>query len=136
MPPFSYLASCAPTKSNVYLANSVAAVVSDPVLYRLLTFYVPNHMALFRCLVRTKVLVQVRGFLCEHFVTRYFLRRGVFRTSSNPQSGGPPPFGCPRQLIHYIHSYPPHCWPFLHPQPEDAPCRGVRDSLITGKQRK
>jgi len=30
-----------PTKSNLYLANSLAAAISDPVLYRLLTFQVP-----------------------------------------------------------------------------------------------
>ena len=39
---------------------------------------------------------------------------------------------CPaRLLIQYIRSYPPYRRPFLHPQPEDAPCRGDRDPLIT-----
>ena len=36
-----------PTKSNLYLANSLAAAVSEPALYRLLTFHVPNKMSLF-----------------------------------------------------------------------------------------
>ena len=36
--------------------------------------------------------------------------------------------GCPRLLIQYIHSYPPYRRPFLHPQPEDAPCHGDRVS--------
>ena len=80
---------------------------------------------------RYKTLVQVRGFKCEHFVTRYFLRRGVLSTTTNPQTGPPPLVGCPRLLIHYIRSYLPYCRPFLHPQPEDAPCRGDRDPLIT-----
>jgi hypothetical protein len=56
-----------------------------------------------------------------------FLRRGVVSTSPNPQVGGPPFVGCPRLLIQFIHSYPPYWRPFLHPQPEDAPCRGDRD---------
>jgi hypothetical protein len=43
--------------------------VSEPALYRLLTFQVPNLMSLFRCLGRTKVSVQVRGSVCEYFVT-------------------------------------------------------------------
>ena len=56
-----------------------------------------------------------------------FLRRGVVSTSSNPQAGGPHLVGCPRLLIQFFHSYPPDWRPFLHPQPEDAPCRGDRD---------
>jgi len=39
--------------------------------------------------------------------------------------------GCPRLLIQYIRSNPPYRRPFLHLQPEDAPCRGDRDRLIT-----
>src|SRR5215468_6510845 len=34
-------------KSNLYLANSLAAAISEPTLYRLLTFHVPNRMSLF-----------------------------------------------------------------------------------------
>ena len=46
------------------------------------------------------------------------------------QAGGPPLFGCLRLLIQYIRSYPPYWRPFLHQQPEDAPCRGEREPLI------
>jgi hypothetical protein len=56
-----------------------------------------------------------------------FLRRGVVSTSPKPQFGGPPLVDCPRLLIQFIHSYPPYRRPFLHPQPEDAPCRGDRN---------
>jgi hypothetical protein len=56
-----------------------------------------------------------------------FLRRGVVSTSPNPQARGPPLVGCPRLLIQFIRSCPPYRRPFLHPQPEDAPCRGDRD---------
>jgi len=40
-------------------ANSLAAAVTEPALYRLLTFQVPNLVSLFHCLDRTKVSVQV-----------------------------------------------------------------------------
>jgi hypothetical protein len=47
-----------------------AAAVSEPALYRLLTFQVPNLMSLFSLLSRTKVSVRVRGFVCGYFVTK------------------------------------------------------------------
>jgi hypothetical protein len=46
-----------------------SSAVSEPALYSLLTFQVPNLMSHFHCLGRTKVSVQARGFLSEHFVT-------------------------------------------------------------------
>jgi hypothetical protein len=75
------------------------------------------------------------GFLREHFVTRYCLRWKVVSTSPNTQAGGPPLVDCPQLLIQFIRSYPPYWRPLLHPQPEDAPCHGDRDSLITGYRR-
>ena len=60
-----------PAESNLHLANSLATAVREPDLYRLLTFQVPNFMSLFRCLARTKVSVEVRGVVCEYFVTGY-----------------------------------------------------------------
>jgi len=59
-----------------------------------------------------------------------FLRWGFVSTSPNLQAGGQPLVGCPRLPIQYIRSYPPYRRPFLHPQPEDAPCRGDRDPLV------
>jgi len=56
-----------------------------------------------------------------------FLQWGVVNTLPNPHAGGPHLVGCLRLLIQYISSYPLCCRPFLHPQPEDAPCRGDRD---------
>ena len=64
---------CTPTKSDLYLANSLAAVINEPALYRLLTFQVPNLISLFRCLGRTRVSIQVRGFVCDNFVTKSVL---------------------------------------------------------------
>ena len=63
------------------------------------------------------------------FLNNVFLQGGVVSTSPDPQAGGPPLVGCPRLLIQFIRSYPPYRRPFLHPQPEDAPCRGDRDPL-------
>jgi len=56
---------------------------------------------------------------------------GVVSTSSNPQARGLPLVGCPWLLIQYIHIYPSYWRPFVHSQPEKAPCRGDRDPYIT-----
>ena len=45
-----------------------ATVVSEPELYRLLTFQAPNLMFRFHCIGRTKVSVQARA-MCSCFVT-------------------------------------------------------------------
>jgi len=71
------------------------------------------------------------AFLANDTNRILFLRRGVVSTSPNPQAGGPPLVGYLRLLIQYIRSYPLYCWPFFHPQIEDAPCRCYRDPLIT-----
>ena len=68
MPPLSHLTSRTPTKYNLF-ANSLAAAVSEPALYRLLTFHVPNLMSLFHCLGCTKASVQARG-KCLCFITK------------------------------------------------------------------
>ena len=64
-----------------------------------------------------------------------FLRWSVVSTSPNPQAGGLLLVGCPWLLIQYIRSYPPYRRPFLHPQPEDAPCFCDRDPPVTDKGR-
>ena len=61
MTSLSHLTSYTPIKSNSYLANSLAAPVSEPALYRLLTFHVPNLTSLSRCLRRTPISFQVLG---------------------------------------------------------------------------
>ena len=143
----SHLTSCTSTKSNLYLANSLAAAVSEPALYRLLTFHVPNKMSLFQLRDTSSRNSPTRRYEwgsslppdcfvsrgsispCLIFLNRIFSRGGVVSTSPNPQAGGPPLVGCPRLLIQYIRIYPPYGRPFLYPQPEDAPCRGDRDPL-------
>jgi len=62
--------------------------------------------------------------------TKLILQWGFVNTSPKPKAGGPPPVGCPRLYVQYIGGYPPYWRPFLRPQPEDAPCRGDRDTFI------
>jgi len=78
--------------------------------------------------VPIKLSVQVRVLKT---IIPFILRWEVVSTSPDSQAGGPPFVGCSRLLIQYIRSYPPYRRPVLHPQPEDTPCRGDRDPLIT-----
>jgi hypothetical protein len=61
-------------------------------------------MSLIRCLGRTKVSVQVRGFVCQYFVTKIrFHSEELLAPLPTPhQARVPPLVGCPRQLIQYI----------------------------------
>jgi hypothetical protein len=54
VPYFSHLTPCTRTTSSLYFANSLAAAVSEPAVYRLRTFQVPYLMPIFRCLNHTK----------------------------------------------------------------------------------
>jgi len=49
----------------------------------------------------------------------------------NPQAGGLPLACFPRVHIQYIRSYTPYWRPFVHPQPEEAPCSCDEGPLIT-----
>jgi hypothetical protein len=98
-----------PPLNLTYFDISPATVISEPALYRLLTFHVPNRMSIFHSLGHLfKESVQVRGPFW-HFVRNFFfLRWGVVRPTPNSQAGGPPLVGCLRLLIQYIRSYPPY----------------------------
>ena len=96
----------------------------------LLTFHLPNFMSLFRCLGRTKVLVQVRG-KCSWFATKtVFTVRSCQHLAQHPIWRTIP---CWLSAIAYsIYSQLPSYWrSFHHPQPEDAPCRGDKDPFVT-----
>jgi len=84
------LTSCMPTKSNLYLTKSQAAAVSEPDLYRLLTFQVLNPMSLFHCLGHTKVSVQVRGFLCVRFIMIHLYSEELLVPHQTPKLGDYP----------------------------------------------
>jgi len=87
--------------------------LSDPTLYRLITFHVPNLVSLFHSLNRTKASVPVRG-KCSCFVTRSLFTVRNCQHLAQPPVGGPPLVGCSRLLIQYIRSYPTYLRPFLH----------------------
>jgi hypothetical protein len=126
VPSLSHVTSCTPTKSNLYLANSLAALVIEHALYRLLTFQVPNFMSLFVAYVVPKYQSRSEAFSVNNPLQDAFLRWGVFSTSPYTQAEGTPLVGCPPLLIQYIRSYHPYWRPFFQPQPEDAPLRGDR----------
>ena len=131
-----------PESSSAYSQAPATCPYPEP------TLHVPNKISLFRFLLHdasprnTPPSPEIRvgeyftsGLFClqskhlayEYFKTVYFSRGGVVSASPNPQAGGPPLVGCPRLLIQFFRSYPPYRKPLLHPQPEDAPCRGDGD---------
>ena len=87
MPSLSHLTSCKPTKYKSYLANSLAAAVSEPALYRLFTLQVPNLISLFYCVCCTKRSVKVRGS-CIRFVTGHLLGEALLTHQPSPEFKG------------------------------------------------
>jgi hypothetical protein len=72
VPALSDMTSCTPINFNSYLDNSSATVLSQPAVYILLIFHVPNLMSIFFSLGHlSKEYVQIRGSLL-HFVTSLF----------------------------------------------------------------
>jgi hypothetical protein len=93
---------CTPTKSNLHFEISSTAL-SEPALYILLTFQVPNLISIFFCLrCLSKESIQVRGFVWSLVTSLVFYCEEFLAPRPTPQAGGPPLVGC-----QYIHSYPP-----------------------------
>ena len=67
VPPLSPLNTCTPTKSNLYLAKSLATAVTDPDPYTLLTLQMPFHMSILLYSGCTEFSSKVWGN-CESFV--------------------------------------------------------------------
>jgi hypothetical protein len=86
----------------------------------------------FRSWCRTKESVPVRGFVgC--FVTSYFFYGELLAPRPTPKLEDHP-LSAVRVCLFHIFAATLHNWrPFVHPQPEDAPCRGDRDPLNKGK---
>jgi hypothetical protein len=106
VPPFSHLASCTPTKCNLYFPNSLATGFNEPILLRtlhpkcqIIYFLVPGSCQ------RVHPGTSLPFMICNKLeVSRW----GVVSPPPNHQAGGPPPVGCPRLFIQYIRSYPPY----------------------------
>ena len=82
----------------------------------------------------TKISFQVRGLLCDCFTIHFYNEELLAPSPTHHPKVGDHPFSVVRHcfFFQYIRGYPPYWRPFLHPQPENAPCRGDRDPLITG----
>jgi hypothetical protein len=88
-------------------------------------------MSLLHCLGYTRVSVQVRGFLCECFLTWYVFTMRSCQHLAQPWSWRTTPCRLSEtaySIYSQLHSI---LELFLHPQPEDTPFRGDRDPLIT-----
>jgi hypothetical protein len=92
--PLSQLTSCTPTKSNLRLANSLAAAaaaaVIDPALYRLLTFQVPSLFSPSSLLMSYQSISSSPSVSVLTFHNKIVLRWGVVSISPNPQACRPP----------------------------------------------
>jgi hypothetical protein len=58
-----------------------------------------------------------------------FYGEELLAPSPTPKLEDHPSLAIRNYYLIYIRSYSPYWRPFLHPPPEDAPCRGNRDPL-------
>ena len=83
-------------KSEVVIPSRKFRFVSFSNISRPLLFYLfPKKKNRTPVCILSKVSIQGRSVLCEHFVTRYVLRLGFVSTSPTLQAGGPRLVGCP-----------------------------------------
>jgi hypothetical protein len=101
VPPFSYLTSCTPTKSNLSFDCSCATVFVGSALYKLLTLHATNPISIFFYLNRSGVPVKMQRPL-QHYVTNWFLRDELLDLT---QVGASPVANCPWLIFQYIHSH-------------------------------
>jgi hypothetical protein len=96
VPNVSHLLSREPTKSNLYIVNELATVLSEHDLFRLHTFHVPNFTNLFHCIGLPKGSVQAQ----VTFRNQTSFRRRAVITTPKAQAVGTPLVSFPRLLIH------------------------------------
>jgi hypothetical protein len=100
-----------------YFEISSATALSEPALYKLLTFQVPNLISIFCRLGRlSKESIQARGFL-RSFGKSLFICGELLTLGPTPQLEDHP-LSAVRDCLFNIFAAT------LHPKPEDAPCRG------------
>jgi hypothetical protein len=79
----------------------------------------------------------VMKFPCPRLLVNFrnkliFYAEELLAPRPTSQAGGPPLVGCPRLLIQYIRKLLSISGGrLLHPQPEDAPCRGDKGSITS-----
>jgi hypothetical protein len=81
--------------------------------------------------LRTKGSVWFRGIVLYFVKWSVFYGEELLAPRPTPKLGDHP-LSAVRDCLFKIFAATLHnCRPFLHPQPEDAPCRGDRDPLVT-----
>jgi hypothetical protein len=86
VPPSSHLTFCALTKSNLYFDCFFEIIITEPTLWKLLTFHNPNLISIFRHLGRlSNESAQVWGFI-SFFVTNLFFTVKVCQPHAQPPS--------------------------------------------------
>ena len=121
-----------PARSSPQIPTShfLAAAVKGTCQIQAPNFPRTKSHVLFRCLGCTKVSVQVRGLLwLFRNMTRFYCEE-LLAPRPNPKPEDHPLSTVGDCLFNIFASYPSYWRPFLHPQPEDAPCRCDRDPLI------
>ena len=116
---------------TLLIANSLVTLVSDPDLYRLLTFHVPNLISLFHCSGHREGSVWFWGFL-RYFVTSWSFCSEELLAPRLTTKVEDHHLSAVRHLLFVTFAPNLHIWwPFLHPKAEEAPCRGDRDPVTT-----
>jgi hypothetical protein len=109
VPPPSHLTSCTPTKSHLYFDTSSATLLSEPALYTLLTFQVPNLKSIFlRLGPLSEESVHVWGFLWIFVNRLIFYGEELLAPHPTPKLEDHPLSAVRDCLIQYIRSYPPY----------------------------
>jgi hypothetical protein len=133
VPPPSYLTSCTPTKSNLYVASSLEAVIREHTLYKILTFHVPNLISTFHNLGRlSKESVQVGGS-CKLFVTNLFFTVKGCYPHAQPPSGRTTPYrlsAAAYSIYLQLTSIAGGCSSILNPRTRHAVVTGTPPNMV------
>jgi hypothetical protein len=134
VPPLSHLTSCTPTKSNLYYDSSFDSVTSEPALYKLLMFQVPNLISIFRRLgPLSKESAQVRGSVRIFVVRLFFYGERMLASCPTPKPEDHP-LPAVRGCLFNVFAAALHSCRQLPPlQPEDASCCGDKGPTYHGR---
>jgi hypothetical protein len=80
------------------------------------------------CFFKEKLSTNPSGFVYCNCLLHYWSQRRAVNPLPNMRAAGPPAFGCPTPLVYSAYRQLLHYGRLLHPQPEDALCRGDRTS--------